>query len=221
MPDGEIWHLLSVKRKMLPVFDRKLVLKAAIPGVDTTDGYIRHAKASLVDREKAYRLEEAAAYLTDAMTKQSAYQLAQSDLNLLRQETEERFISGAKEAEVPVDHYVRELLPACGVELGADLDWHQGVALLAEKQLKTILLGEYYLEQFGVRLGRDRYQAHLAKMAHETGLTVEKVRENLPFSAFLYQKCLVQLETQARKYIKANITYSVEVENEDGPAFRT
>lgn len=211
--NGAEWTLKRVARKVLPPFDDALLEHAGIPGIDSAAAYVRKIQSALIEKKKNAMTEETVDYAAGEMIKRSQYALDASELAEIAAETDAMVQDSARQNDTPPEAVAEEFLTEFGMEANPAADWRAKLMPVNELLLKTIVLGEHYLAQYGLRLSQEQYENYLAAQSKKEGCTPEKMRETVSYWTFLYQKYDAQVRTAAKRSVEPRIQWKIKEEN--------
>ena len=210
LPDGTQWTITAVKRKLPPPFDDQLARRS---GADSAADYVEKTKEQLIAEAKKRKMYAAEEFLSQQLIQNSQYTLAHAEIQEMQEELLDEIHSGAQESGMSPAAMAAEWLQMFGLPEPEDpLSPEQAAAQMAEYQLKTILLGCWYLKQLGGELTEKQYEKRISQMTTKEGLTADEARKALSYPTFLFTKASSQVSFYARKYLRQAIQFDITVE---------
>jgi FKBP-type peptidyl-prolyl cis-trans isomerase (trigger factor) len=209
--DGTQWTITKVRGKILPAFDDCLAQKG---GAESAGDFLAKTKETLVRTAKRNALQGAEQMLSQQLIENSTFALDEAELQQAKEELLGEITNDMQESEMPEELAAEMWLRMFDVPKPDErVSVEQAAAMMAEKLLKTILLGSEYLRQLGGELNEQTYEKEIARKVAKEGMTEEEARKENSYFSYLYEKNGAQVAAFASRYLKRTIEFNVTVED--------
>lgn len=203
---AEEYQIVGVRRRILPEFDESLVQSAGLPDVHTPELYRTYCLEVLRTRKTKKQTSLLARQVAEEWLAHCGFYLDEAELEATVTQLE----GTVRSCMAETGYSGEEALEMLTQMLELPGDKISDLYIIGAYLMRRILLGQYCLKKYDVILGRDRYESALEKMVLEQGSQLEVCRQAYPYILFLHEKAMVQIDTEAKKYIKSRAPFSYE-----------
>lgn len=198
---AEGYRIAGIKRRILPEFSEELILAANIPEVLTLEAYRAYCMQTIRKRKTKRNIRTLSGWLTEEWIRRCQFSLDEDELEMILAELEDSI-----QAHMEKNSWSREQT----VEMLARILGGNSLRECATALMRCVLLGERCLEKYGIALTQEQYERSLAKIAKEHGGQPADYSTTYPYSMFLQQRAMVQIDTEVKKNIKERAPFRYE-----------